>query len=308
MADVKLRLSGEAISLYLELKPGEKPDFEIVGRTATAFAEVVKEVAYILEPGTDVRLVFQSGTESSLSLNALLRSPKAKRSALLVIILTVGGWFVSDLRTYTIGKFLDSYLTPAQRQELSDEDVERIARALKQVMDGKIAKEPAQNVYRELERDPSIVSVGTTQDPKVKPPDPVKRKDFPTRSGIAAPAQTTPRKRISKSKERLLLISPVLLDADRVWRFRSLLGEASYHVDDEKFRAGLLSGKYHLAMKAGIQLTAEIDTYQVFEGGVWVITERHITKVVRVHRKQAEPDLFSEPQKPKRRKPKNKKT
>jgi hypothetical protein len=35
----------ETISLYLELKPGEKPDFEVVGLAAAAFAEAVKESA-----------------------------------------------------------------------------------------------------------------------------------------------------------------------------------------------------------------------------------------------------------------------
>jgi hypothetical protein len=35
----------ETISLYIGLEPGAKADFEVVGRAAAAFADVVKEIA-----------------------------------------------------------------------------------------------------------------------------------------------------------------------------------------------------------------------------------------------------------------------
>jgi hypothetical protein len=69
----------ETISLYLDLKPGQKADFEVVGRTAAAFAEAVKEIAFIIEPGMEVKLEFDSGTEGSLSLNALLKNANTRR-------------------------------------------------------------------------------------------------------------------------------------------------------------------------------------------------------------------------------------
>jgi hypothetical protein len=65
-----------------------------------------------------VKLEFESGIEGSLILKALLKDKKLKperRAALLLIILTVAGWFVADLRTYGVGKFLDQYLAPIQR-------------------------------------------------------------------------------------------------------------------------------------------------------------------------------------------------
>jgi hypothetical protein len=207
-----------------------------------------------------------------------------------------------DLFSYGLDKFLDQFLTPEQKQQLSDEDIERIVRAMKKAADGKIAKEPSRELFKQLERDEAIKSVGTTIKPDAKPIQPVPRSDFPIRAGIVQPVETALTKRIVKSVERLLLISPVLLPTDRVWRFRSLFGEFGYHIDDEKFLNSLLSGRRRLPMKAGIQLTAEIETHEVLEGGVWIPTERHIVKVIRVHRKQPERDLFSEMRKPKRRK------
>jgi hypothetical protein len=44
----------EIITLYLGLKEGQRADFEVVGLSAAAFAEAVKEIAFILEPGLEV--------------------------------------------------------------------------------------------------------------------------------------------------------------------------------------------------------------------------------------------------------------
>ena len=145
----------ESITLYLDLKPGEKADFEIVGLAAAAFAEAVKEIAFILEPDTQVRLEFESGLEGSLKLKAVLKTLQSRdgRQGLLIgIISAVGLVLINDIRTYGVGKLLDRYLMPEQRQQLSDEDIERIARAVKGVNEGKIAKAPVQEMYRQLAR------------------------------------------------------------------------------------------------------------------------------------------------------------
>jgi hypothetical protein len=266
--------TGERISLYIGLEPGAKADFEVVGRAAAAFADVVKEIAFILEPGLEVKLEFDSGTEGSLSLNAILKSPSDKRAALIAIAMVVGGWFVQDLRTYGVGKFMDAYLMPEQRKALSDEDIDRIAKRLQNVMDGKIAKEPVQQVYRELERDKAIKSVGTVSKPGTKPINPVPREQFQTVAGILPSVQTTPKKRKKTSRERLTLISPVLVEGPRHWRFRSNVGEFGYTIEDEKFLKSLLSGKRKIPMKEGIQITALVDTFEENEGNVWLIKDR----------------------------------
>jgi hypothetical protein len=293
----------ETITLYLDLEPNRKADFEVVGRVAAAFAETVKEVAYIIAPDLEVKLEFESGEPGSLKLNAILKDAKkkGKKATLIIIILTVAGWFFQDLRTYGVSKFLDSYLPAEQKKQLSDDDIDRIAKRLKDVMDGKIAKEPAQEVYRELERDSAIKSVGTTPSKDTRPVQPVPRIEFPIRAGIVPQIETTPKKRTKHTTERLTLISPVLLESNRIWRFHSPAGEFGYVVKDEKFLKSLLTGRRRIPMKKGIQITAKIETREELEGGVWVIKERSIIEVVRVHRAPTS-DLFSEPKKGKRRK------
>jgi hypothetical protein len=295
----------ETISLYLQLERGKKADFEIVGRTATAFAEAVKEIAYILEPGIDVRLEFDSGTEGSLSLNAIVKSlgtSKDRRTALIAVIAAVASTLASDIVSYGVGKFLDQFFTQEQRGELSDDDVKRIARAVKDTLDGKVAKEPVREIFRQVERDEAIKSIGATPAPDTKPLRPIPRSDFPERAGIVQRIETSPRTRKSPTRERLTLISPVLLRSDRIWRFRSMLGEFGYHIKDQAFLKSLLSGRRKMTMKEGIQITAVIETHEAFERGVWVPKERYIVKVVTVHRPPKTADLFAQPKKGQTRK------
>jgi hypothetical protein len=59
----------------------KRADFEVVGLSAAAFAEAVKEIAFILEPGLEVRLEFDSGTEGSLKLKAIIKFRSRRRRA-----------------------------------------------------------------------------------------------------------------------------------------------------------------------------------------------------------------------------------
>jgi len=61
------------ITLYLGLEQGRHPDLAVVSRTALAFAQLVEEMAYILDPSATVRIEIVSGTEGSFGLNTVSR-------------------------------------------------------------------------------------------------------------------------------------------------------------------------------------------------------------------------------------------
>ncbi len=64
------------ISVYLDLEAGRVADMEVVARAALAFSAAVKDLAYVIDPGLDLRIELQSGTEGSLNLNTILRNLK----------------------------------------------------------------------------------------------------------------------------------------------------------------------------------------------------------------------------------------
>jgi hypothetical protein len=92
------------------------------------------------------------------------------------------------------------------------------------------------------------------------------------------------------------------LVSQRLWRFRNGAGdEFGYSIRDELFLEGLLTGRRKIPMKAGIQITATVETHESKDGDVWEVTDRWITVVHRVHREKQEPDLCATP-KPKKAK------
>jgi hypothetical protein len=200
------------------------------------------------------------------------------------IALVVMGWFANDIRAYGVSKFLDHYLTPEQRASLSDEDIQRIIKAAQASIEGKVAKAPVQQIYRELERDTAIKGVGASTVPGVRPPNIVPRDEFQTRAGLVSEADNRkPSKRAKITKERVTLISPVLLPRDRSWKFYApQYGEFGAKIKDEKFLDSILSGKRKISMRVGIQLDVELETIEERIGHVWLVKDRTIKNVIRV--------------------------
>jgi len=255
-----------------------------------------------VNPSLDIRIEFESGTEGSLKLKALVKSQLTKaraRAAILTVIGTVGVTLAADLRTYGVSKLLDRLFSIEQRQQLSDDDIERIAKAVTAVERGKIAKEPVQEMFKQLSRDEIIESVGAVAKDDDKPEAPIPRSEFPVRAGIVKDVETSPKKRIKPSTERLTLISPVLILAQRAWKFRGPDGhEHSYIMADEKFLSQIFLGRKRVPMKEGIQMTADVETQEELIDGLWTITRRFIIKVKRMHRKiNRQADLFAQPKK-----------
>jgi len=116
------------VSLYLDIEPGQKADLEVVARAALAFDVAVKELAYILDPGLELRVELESGTEGTLSLNSIIRPIKTigERSPRFI----AGDlWFVIDATGWGVDRILDHLFAaePAHVATLSSEDKNDIA-------------------------------------------------------------------------------------------------------------------------------------------------------------------------------------
>ena len=141
------RAPEQTTSLYLGLMPGERVDLAVLGLAMAAYAEAIKEISYTFEPGIEFKIDFDGSETGSVKLRTLLRaatSKKATTRSLISIAVTVGVAFgkhiPGDLRTYGVGKLIDAYVLPSQKQELSDNDVERIAKKVVEVQEGRLAK------------------------------------------------------------------------------------------------------------------------------------------------------------------------
>jgi len=284
------------ISLYFDLEPGQVADLEVIARASLAFVAATQEAAYLIDPSLDLRVELSSGTEGSLSLNAILRNLRDKKGesiTLGAIALIVVSWLSHHAMDYAFEKGADlitgkeehaKQFTAEQRKELQ----EIVGHAL----DRKVGHEQVQRFYREIERDPAIRGVGATTLHDVRPEQIVPRSEFARRAGQGVPSIQTVNRRVTTERVRLILISPVLLPGNRRWKFRSTQGEFGAAIKDSEFTNRVLSGTTAVRMKAGIEMMVDLETIEEFRHGVWEVIERNVTHVDRLIEPPTQGDLL----------------
>jgi hypothetical protein len=291
------------LSLYLDLKPSTKADFEVVANTSLAFIKLIRETAFILDPSLEVRIEFDSGTPGSLSLNSLIRAAKkhASVATLATVVSVVGVQFKQEIITYTMDKILDTMLIGDKPgAQLSDKELDRVANRVAELVQKKAVLPQAQQVYRQLERDTAIHGVGSTSVRGSRPDQIVSRDQFKLRGSqdvLRVANLPDQKKRRVRFKGSLTLISPVLVHDDRRWKFSGPGGEFGAYIDDEAFVDRALSG--HVRFCEGSQFSVEMLTTEEFDGKVWTPTERHIVKIGRMRKplRQASLPLGNPPKK-----------
>lgn len=282
-------MTAQPLSLYLDLEPGEVADIEVVARTALAFSAAIKELVYISDPGLDVRVELASSTAGSLSLNAVIRSLKARaeeRPILAAVAATSLLWFGN----YAFNEVIDHI---RGKDELSDEDVQRIADRVTANLAGRVAQPQVQKVYQELERDKRIKGVGATVVAGERPKSIVPREEFARRADPAIITNvTTETRRSRKRRERVLIVRPVLVPGMRRWRFNSAEGEFGALIKDEDFVANLLAGRIRLPMIGGVELDVLLETEEELQDGVWMPKEWTVWEVYGPHYQPLQGGLF----------------
>ena len=278
----------EPISLYVDLEPGEAPDLEVVARAAIAWAEAIKEIAFLLDPGIEVRIELKSGTEGSLSLNGIIKalrgSKKAKKELkkdLRTVVIAVLVWFALQGAEYTFEAIVD-YLRgqddPAIA-ELNDEQINAIADRVAVRIGPKVAQEQKKQIFTELDRDASIRGVGVSATPSRKPDRLIPKSEFAKRANFAVDVRVGSERRRSQ-RVRAQLVSPVLKGVPRSWRFQVAgLPEFGAAMKDKSFLAAIEVGRVHIPLSAGVEMEFDLHVKEENAGGVWVPIERTITRV-----------------------------
>ena len=302
MAEVPV---AEPVSLYLDLVPGKKADLEIVARAILAFAGAIRDAAYVVDPSLQLRIELVSGTESSLSINGLLTaSARAQITKLTLRAVAFGAitWFTHHALDYAFQKTLDSVLADGPAPGVSQEQVETIVRRTIDAYQRQAAPR-VEEVYRELEADPAIAGVGATREVGQRPETIIPRTEFASRATAAPASAANPgldrARRDRITIETLTLVSPVLLESKRKWRFIGKDGEFGAAMKDGLFLDNLLRGRVAIPMVAGIRLEVELQTLEdPIEGGAWLVKQRNVLRVRRVNAPPTQIQLGLHPTQP----------
>jgi hypothetical protein len=275
------------ISLYLDLKEGEKADLEVVARASLAWAATLREMATILDPFSEVRIELASGTPGSLSLNGVikhLRGALPSKTHSRALILAALLWMADKTADWGWQKVLDRLTTkhPEATKHLTKAEAEDLAKQIAAALQPTVAEQPKRQLFRELERDPVIVGVGATEKPSRRPEVIVPRSEFRERAGDAVDEDgNLERKRTVTTTVRVVLVSPVLKDAERSWRFQPAgLAEFGAKMKDHDFLEAFRLGRIAVPMKPGVEMTIEVQSKEELIGGSWVVQERSVSRVL----------------------------
>jgi hypothetical protein len=285
------------LTLYLDLKPGLKPELAAVARASLSFEAAVREIAFVLDPTLQFRLELDSGTEGSLKINSLIRAITAKvtdKKTLRLLAFLVLGWFLSDVRSYMTEKAIEAIIREEDTEGLSEQDISEIAREVVKALKNEAARSKVQEVYRELQGDNTITGVGIiTSRKRERPVFIVPSTEFGARSTSGRDVVTTESTRTYTDTETVTLISPVLLESARRWRFSYRLGEFGAAVRDEEFLRRILFGQDYIPMTSGIVMDVLLERKEELINGIWKPKEHNILKVLSVRSGPSQIELFS---------------
>ncbi|TIT24452.1 MAG: hypothetical protein E5W70_03880 [Mesorhizobium sp.] len=284
----------DRLNLYLDLAPGELADLEVVAKASLAFANAVREIAYIVDPSLVIRLELESGTEGSLTLNSVVRFIKQQVSDPVtrkVIILGIVLWFANETGSALLGVAINDLI--ADETPISEEDAQRIAEKVQELLEKKVGAKPVQEVFKELQKDKSIKGVGVSTEKGARPRSVVPREQFSERSQGDEDDAPDGEARTRSERMILTLISPVLQNNRNKWRFLSKDGNIYAGIKDERFLNSILSGQADLKMRSGIILLADVEIIERKKDGVWQIAERNISNVIEIRTDDDISDLFS---------------
>jgi hypothetical protein len=263
----------QPLTIYFDLSPDERPSLGSVGAAMVEFEKMAGEAVYLMEPGVEFSMVYQYSAPGSLRIIAGLRgivSPERLKD-LALIIATV---LVTNAVSHIQGKVMDEAIEAiiGEEESLSDEDIQRIADAVRRVARSETVTAPRREFYRAVEPDQAITGVGAApNEKKERPAVVVPRTEFGDRSGLAIeklPAGDVEPRVLSERVEIVLANAP-LIESKAKWRIFHNGHQISVKVLDENFKQQLLDGKTQLRLAGGVILDVTLETTQVYADGVW---------------------------------------
>ncbi|WMS41046.1 hypothetical protein RDV64_13220 [Acuticoccus sp. MNP-M23] len=295
------------VTLYIGLERGYYADLEVVGEAAAAWARSVKAAARAINAEFTVQIKLESMEEGSLKLNALLdwgeeQLDQLKRGSGRYPLLSKTAMAMAVFLIFTAGPTYlayESYFS-SEGTELSDEDRERMDELIELLRRDDDVEEQSQQFFRTLERDTHIQAVGLAPERSTVPIALVNRNQFAELGGLfAREAETdlglteTSDERIRRSEKDVILISPVLENKPRSWKFREEgFDPFTAVMRDKNFLAALENANIREDLRANIRMTIILELKERKVGGVWELRHKGRSVLRVLDPKVPVPDLF----------------
>lgn len=275
---------GEAVSLFLDLKPNERVDLEVAASAAIQWSKAIKAASTAIEPGFEYRVrLIAAKTGSSKWLAKIERSQinqvvKDVRSGfeevpliLKVAVAAAAFAVVTAVPTYDF-YFGDDSFTPEQ--------MEQIQEAFNKAASDPEVKAHRKAMYREVQRDTNIIGLGggvpDTED--WRPPQIIPARRFAEADGLFEmhePDVEDDNRTIFQTLD-VILVTPRLVNAELAWTFRQegIPGQFNAMMKDAKFLAALEASGIHETLRANIPMTIKLEIKEIRVNGEWKVKRR----------------------------------
>ena len=274
------------LRLYYQVEKGRVADLEVISRASIAFAEGLREIAYILDPSITLQIGISGHTDGSLWQDNilsfrknLLEKPNAKY-VLAGIAISGLAWLMAPpaerARDEIWRPLLEKYLP-----ENTDPENDIQSSAIKRILSNDVSGKYRQQFFREAERDTAILGVGATIE-RERPTVIIPRSDFSKNSGRVI-SEEIGLERSTVGEIRVILISPVLEVGPRRWKFATAQGEFGASIRDKQFLRDIVAGKTSVRMRSGIEMEVQLETRERLIDGVWTVFERNVLRVDRLN-------------------------
>jgi hypothetical protein len=279
-------------SIYFGLQQGETANLEVIAEAAIAWVAALREMAQSVDPALDLTVDILDGEQGSLWLNTITKIEQrldqlhrrgeqfprlwalARGLAFIVVatplqVTAEDVWrAVSDDNPPVVAK-----LSPDERRELIED--------FKKALRDNVAQPQKKAFFRSAEKDHAITEVGIASQARIKPRFAVRRDKFSAYVAAGVVEEVTDNNRKRTETWELTLVSPVLENSERSWRFiRAGTPEFGAVMRDKGFLEAIEIGGVHVELRKGIRMVVEIQLKERFENGVWITLERSVLKVL----------------------------
>ncbi|HWV60174.1 MAG TPA: hypothetical protein VN034_05950 [Sphingopyxis sp.] len=282
-------MSDSQISLYFQLREGEKADLEIVSAAAIAWVESLRAVARAYDPNSDVKVELVDADESSLIYNTLIdwferniekrierldrgggRLPRTRKLALaLALFLIVTGYPTYDFY------FGDEGFT--------DEDRQLMQEILEHAKKDSAVETSKRKFFRTLEREPAITAVGIKEHPKAEPLVTVQSDRFAEASGLWVTDDSDVPEQVTHPVLEVVLVKPALVHTPRAWTFKPEgLPEFEAVMRDPLVLQAIQENGLPERLREGIPMTIRLEVREVLVDGQWKLVRggRSVIRVI----------------------------
>jgi hypothetical protein len=279
-------------SIYFGLQQGDTANLEVIAEAAIAWVASIREMAHVIDPGLNVTVEILDGERSSLWLNTITaieqkldhlhrqgeqfpRLWALARGLAFIVIATPLQVTAEDVWRHV------SDDNPAVVTKLSPEDRRELIDDFKKALREDVAQPEKKAFFRSAEKDTSIMAVGVSDKPRREPKAIVRREQFTAYVAAGTTEETVENNRKRTETWEVTLVSPVLENTERSWRFiRAGMPEFGAVMRDKAFLEAIEGGGVHEELRKGIQMIVEIQFRERFEDGVWMTLDRSVLRVI----------------------------